>query len=344
MKRERTTLRGQLRGYMFEVVVRVILEHSGFSRVKQADDNKIRMHNENGIEIMGRGTWHQIDCPCISEYKIPFIYDLRILAEVKFYTKEIQKDKIREYIGTIKDISENYFVANEASLDNANRYTDIGVYFSANGFQLEAEKLAFAHNIKTVSYRNNRVIDVVKRCIEDLEKDYLCASVLVSKGNRLQFQDVIYNFLKSDSEPINTSEWQIPLNAIALFSKMRESIQQIKTSFLGTTITNQFLHFISESPFPNYLFDNTDERYCRIHYNGNNEFFLEIDGDASRGKFYFSAPPTLLKMALTGSTEILDAKEQHFQAIKVCLRINDIQRSIVLKINPGWINTIRNHK
>ena len=93
---------------------------------------------------------------------------LRLLGEAKFYRSPLSKEHIREYIGVLKDIQENYFVADGMDLQNFYpRKLEIGVYFSANGFQAEAEKLAYAHGIRTISYKNNPLINRLKLYIEE---------------------------------------------------------------------------------------------------------------------------------------------------------------------------------
>lgn len=49
----------------------------------------------------------------------------------------------------------------------------LGIYFPVNGFQKEAEKLAYAHGIKTSSYKNNYIINRIKNLVEELEENYL---------------------------------------------------------------------------------------------------------------------------------------------------------------------------
>ena len=109
MHDENTTKRGQLKGYMFEVIIRRLLHLNDFEIITREVENRVRIQGNHSIEIKGRGTWHQIDSPCLYKESFPFIYDLRLLAEVKFHQGEIQKNKVREYIGVMKDISENYF-------------------------------------------------------------------------------------------------------------------------------------------------------------------------------------------------------------------------------------------
>ena len=110
MERESNSLRSQLKGYLFEVIISELLAKNGFTRIasNSEPDDRVREIRRGFIEIKGRGCWHQIDCPCEYNHLIPFSYPVRLLGEVKFYKSHLDKKYIREYIGVIKDIQENY--------------------------------------------------------------------------------------------------------------------------------------------------------------------------------------------------------------------------------------------
>jgi len=348
MNGESSVRRGQLRGYIFEVVIRYLLELNDFDQICTAVPNRINITNYNKIEIKGRGTWHQIDSPCLYKKTIPFIYDLRLLAEVKFYSTEIQKNKIREYIGTIKDISENYFIDDVNTIENQTRFTDIGVFFSANGFQLEAEKLAFAHGIKTISYSNNSIMNGIKPIIESLESQCLRAEHCISEGNQNQFMEQLRNLIMTPERPILLNEFERRFrpegNYVQNVNSLSETLRGIQSSFFGVTGTNYFIHFISNSLFPGHLFERTDERECRIYYQEDGAlFYLQIfgDGELNNARFHFSAPRPLLAEVFHGGRTILDEKGRHFSVIKISTTINEINRNLTLKLDNQWLERAR---
>lgn len=181
MEHEYGIARSQLRGYLFEIVVMELLRKNQFYDIIVASEpnDRVREIRSGFIEFKGRGCWHQIDCPCDYNELIPFSYPLRLLGEVKFYKSRLSKKHIREYIGVIKDIQENYFVADGINpQDFYPRKMEIGVYFAVNGFQEEAEKLAYAHGIKTISYENNFLINRLKFFVEEFENNYLSVKCL----------------------------------------------------------------------------------------------------------------------------------------------------------------------
>lgn len=345
MQDENNQRRGQLKGYMFEVVIRHLLYMNNFEILTEEVLNRVKRDESNNfIEIKGRGTWHQIDSPCVYKKSIPFTYDLRLLAEVKFHKDEIQKEKVREFLGVIKDISENYFIEGDYSMDNQTRYLDVGVFFAANGFQTEAEKLAFAHGIKTISYKNNSLMKNIKDSIIDLEKNYIYARNCISAGNRIKFMQ---DFSRLFDDPFNNeilaafiANYKITRDGVEKIQKLTRMTNNIKTSFFGVTPTNCYLHFISNSIFPSYLFENTDEQTCKVYYQSTDSFYLILDEDNERTQFHFSAPTSLLNVILYDPENVLDGKRSHFSKIKVSISLNGIQRSLLFKINETWLNNL----
>jgi hypothetical protein len=131
----------QARGYIFESIIWNLLEKFGYVGV------------ETG-ELRGRGAIHQIDAYGFLKIPTPFIYPIRLLCEAKCYTKPIRLEHIRNYVGVIKDISENYIIGENGERNISNRYTDMGCYFSSSGFTLPAQDYAWAHNIFIISFKD----------------------------------------------------------------------------------------------------------------------------------------------------------------------------------------------
>lgn len=340
--------RKALKGYLFEIIIMELLRKNQFSciNVEEEARDRVRENRIGFIEFKGRGCWHQIDCPCDYNKLIPFSYPLRLLGEVKFYKNPISKEHIREYVGIIKDIQENYFVADGINpQDLYPRKYEIGVYFSANGFQEEAEKLAYAHGIKTISYKNNFLVNRLKLLLDDFESNYIsikCLNNNVWKDFRQSFinalrfdyfnNDIAYNAFLADGYDV-------------LINNLRERLISIESSFIATTTTGVFLHFIGESAFPIELFEHTDEGRCRIYYNtddfGEKYFWMEISDDILRRKFYFTPPESLDYAAVFGNEVVLNEKERLFRVLSVNVNTNGISRSLILHLDKDWLEDVR---
>ncbi len=348
MKGEYRASRSQLRGYLLEIVILELLKKNGFAEIDAAAESceRVRERREGFIEIKGRGCWHQIDCPCDYQHLIPFSNPLRLLGEVKFFKNPLEKKYIREYIGVIKDIQENYFVSDGMTTgDFYPRKTEIGVYFSANGFQAEAEKLAYAHGIRTVSYVNNYLLDRIKKLIETLEEKYMSVQCMTDSWGivRNEFTEAVRD--GHAEEHIKWSCFYTNDGYLQVIDEIHESLMHIRTSFIGTTVTGVFLHFIGEEEFPYELFSETDEGRCRVHYDMDNDrnlfFWLEISGDEKRRRFYFTPPETLDQAAIYGTHRAADEKERLFRVLNVNVDMNGITRNLTLHIDSDWLDAVR---
>ncbi len=348
MRGENNLSRGQLKGYLFEIVIRELLQRNSFFQLNVASEpqERVRMNREGFIEMKGRGCWHQIDCPCDYSGFIPFSYPIRLLGEVKFYKTALEKKHIREYIGVLKDIQENYFVDDNMNIqDYYPRKMEIGVYFSANGFQAEAEKLAYAHGIKAVSYANNFLINRIKALIAELEENYLsvkCMNHEVWHAYRQEFSRVIH-----DGQVIatNVREQYCMDGYIEVLNNIHNSLFTIRSSFIATTATGVFIHFVGEDCFPQEVFSLSDEGSCRVYYNHDNYrrryFWLELSDDSERRKFYFTPPESLDMASVYGGEIVLNEKARLFRTLSVNIKLNGITRNLILHLDTDWLDAIR---
>lgn len=345
--------RGKIRGYLFEIVILQLLENNGFSLIKETQRGRVKIDRKNFVELKGRGTWHQIDCPMNCNFTIPFMYPIRLLGEVKFYSGQINKDKIREYIGVMKDIQENYFgLKNVTKLPQ--RFIEVGAYFSANGFSSEAELLAYAHGIKTLSYKNNHIINDIKTIIEELEMHHIDYDKI--SGDRFsEFMQRLRDFF-SDSD-IENSTYYNNLESFFvgdykdLLKKLYEAIvEKIKSSFVGYSDTGFSFHFISEEEFPDEVFENTDTANCEIYFDeiGNIDnkkkseyyFYIIFSKDNYSRRFYFTPPDILINAVKKSGKELLQKKEMVFNNVHVNIIIKNIKRNLTFKIDDAWMRRL----
>lgn len=345
MQNETGTRRNMLKGYMFETVVKQFLENNGFSLINCFDNKRIRKQREHFIELRGRGTWHQIDCPCDYTTFIPFIYPIRLLGEVKFYAKPISKEHIREFIGVIKDLQENYFMPDSYN-EPFRRFTEVGVFFSANGFDEEADKLAFVHNIKNISYKNNYLIEPIKKCIEELERNYFSARQCISQDNTSEFISSFQQILENNFDILKFKRRFDPADGFErLIFILRRLINRINTSFIATTSGGSFIHFVGRPSFPSDLFLESDEQSTVVFIKRTtfgDAFFLMFENDPSERKFYFTPPASLQQAVYYGTKgDILNQKEEYFKTLHATLKINGITRNLIFRLSTDWLEAQR---
>lgn len=223
--------KNQLYGYLFERFCRMLFESAGFSVLKH-DGVKVKHEGTSGYNVImcGRGTWHQIDLPFEFQYPVPFVNPIRVIGEVKYLRSKISKNYIRSFIGVVKDISENYITYNVIDQRNLiERTLDQAVFVSKSAFQLEAQKLANAHNIKLITIDNNPVLRRLFRSFVRQEESIRGHTTENNNTNE-----------KVSEETFNKSQ-------LAMIDKIFN--ENIKSYFLGTSCTGHLLYFVSDQEF-----------------------------------------------------------------------------------------------
>jgi hypothetical protein len=142
--------KSQVRGLFFESLVKKLLYNSGYTSITDG-------------KIQGRGEKHQIDAYGKFSFHVPFVFPIRLLAEAKWYSTNVKLQHVRNFVGVVKDISENYFVKPRTNVNELNellekRYTDCGAIFSATSFSIQAQRYAYAQCIYLIPYNNNSIL------------------------------------------------------------------------------------------------------------------------------------------------------------------------------------------
>lgn len=344
MRGENTTDRLRLKAIMWELVILRLIRENGFQEILSVDNLRTRRDREQFFEMRGRGCWHQIDCPCEYDKFIAFINPIRLLGEVKYYSNPIKKDHIRQFVGVLKDIQENYFTSDDEYAPSE-RYTELGAFFSSSGFEKEAEKLAFAHNIKTVSHKNVWILEPLKRALEELEKNYLSAKDCVSEGQQSDFVRAFKACLEGDVRSIRAFKYRFsPADGFdGIMNRLSDSFRVIRSSFVATTSGGALLHFVGDQEFPESLFNLSDRQSTRVFYfkeNSQRYFYLEFTNDQERRRFYFNPPIALDQAAFYGQREAVFQKRHIFKSIHVTRQISGLSRNLILELDQGWLDQV----
>ena len=132
-----------------------------------------------------------------------------------------------------------------------------------------------------------------------------------------------------------------------IVEEIRQTLVSIRSSFIATTATGVFLHFVGETDFPDELFQYSDEGRCRIYYDidnfRNRYFWMEITGDDLRRRFYFTPPESLDFASVFGNEIVLNEKERIFRTLNVNINLNGISRSLTLHLDQDWLEAIRHN-
>ena len=132
-----------------------------------------------------------------------------------------------------------------------------------------------------------------------------------------------------------------------IVEEIRQTLVSIRSSFIATTATGVFLHFVGETDFPDELFQYSDEGRCRIYYDidnfRNRYFWMEITGDDLRRRFYFTPPESLDFASVFGNEIVLNEKERIFRTLNVNINLSGISRSLTLHLDQDWLEAIRHN-
>lgn len=329
---------GNIRGYLFTVVIRMLLERNGYTRIQPDAQNKfqVRKMRNDVIELRGRGCWHPVDCPYYAEKTAPFMPAVRLIGEVRYHMSEIKKESVRNFIGILKDLEEGKYLLDEhGDMTTMENRSDVGVFFSASGFWPEAERLAYIHGIRTISYKNNLQLKRLSEVIFEFESNYLDYDVVMQQGNFMaQFAMVLREELPASQL---AGLYNLPQATIGLLEEMIKELRRIDSSFFASTPTGCMLHFLGEGAFPEELFSETDAAVCMMKLepvdSGEKCYYLQFADDVQCRRFYFAPPEGLTDQNLYGAE---DSEGKRNRVLYASVKIRGMERQICLKLDPDW--------
>lgn len=144
--------KSQAKGYLLEIVLEKLLRVNGYNVITQPDNCEI-FNKGNGLNLRGRGGFHQFDSLGTLRVTPPFMYPLRIFLEAKFFSdsSKVGIDVVRKGVGILQDVNTNYStVLMDDNELNFPRYNYNYTVFSASGFSKGAQLYAIAHKIYLV--------------------------------------------------------------------------------------------------------------------------------------------------------------------------------------------------
>lgn len=328
----------QAKGAVFEKVVRKLLEKNEYE--KCSPDNE---QVDDCGRVRGRGEWHQIDALGRWRYVVPFVYPIRLLCEAKFLNGPADLPVVRNFVGVVKDISENYFVEDNQNIDKrmlSKRHTDCGAIFSVNGFTSNAERYAYAQNIFLVSYENNPVINSFKQAVEDVAQ-FLKIS---KKTNRKQFTKWFEEAWKTQNSYPYRYDLARYVTNVGSFEHylglLQKEFEGVRTSVVGIASGIYPIHLLSRDDIPYELFRETDEQYFRPTYvrTDTGGYFFELHpSDLPNLKFFFTIPQMILQKYRDSMRRF---KKEFLEWIDVPVTIGRMRRILKLKLDTEWLQQL----
>lgn len=346
MTAEHSRLRNRIQGWLFEEVVKRLLKLNEYAiiSVDSLTDTAKKFYRDRGkgLEVRGRGEWHQIDAAGQFEFIPPFVYQIRLLTEAKCYRQTpVGLPIIRGFLGALKDISENHFtdVDDPGNNDYNLRFTDCGAIFSTSGFSDEAENYAFAHGIKLISYKNLPIMRDITECIfnfVDSLESFLPHIAKREPTLRREICNILHGSGFNDVQNYRLLPPQLNQHIL----KLRDVLLKIKFSAVGLAAGGFPVHLVGTQEFPPKAVTQRDKVECHIHYREGGPFRVDLI-DRWNWHAYFSVPELMLSKFLANREMLVEFKGRSLSFIGVPIKINGIRRIIRLELDPKWLEQVR---
>lgn len=342
----------QIKGALLEEVILVLLKLIGYRVIDDKSGEEGTRKRGAGLEVQGRGAWHQIDAFAAFEQVPPFIYPIRLILEAKCYHPPVGIEIIRNFVGVLKDINENYFSFRPFKQQKAiqlPRYNYVASVFSSSGFTEPAQSYALAQQIYLIQYKNIKLLKPIIKSLNDLkEDDFRTIKKLKLNNIRHKFRDFLNS---SDFPEIKTKIYGFRKSGLTKVHSIKLNLGEIKGSYFGMIQGRWPVHLISKRELPLGAFAENDEVLCKIWGAESNVWSFvpsNIPEDSEAWfRLEFDLPEAIVnfidelrnKAAREKKKKIyFRVKKKFISYIDLSGRIGGVQRQVRLTLDEEWLN------
>lgn len=337
----------QIRGALLEEAVLFLLNKIGYDTIDLKGvprrDNEQMRSGHSGLEVRGRGTWHQIDAFAIWRHSPAFMYPLKLIVEAKCYNarRPVGVEVPRNVIGVLKDISENYFtLRRRQSRFHAPRYNYAAAIFSTSGFTSGAIEYALAHQVFLIQYENVPAIQPLIDAIQSFDEDCLVTTGREAISAARGVLRAWLNDLELDQE----HQYALSQRGIQLLrGSVAVACRNIRGSYFGMLQGRWPLHLLMDKPLPSAAFEQ-DSISCKVLGNQRGEWrFVPMYARPEDEEWFeleFSLPPLVAELVEQNWSDpiaVAAAKQRHFSYIDLSGVIGGIRRNIRLELDRDWL-------
>lgn len=241
--------KSQAKGYLLEIVLAKLLEVNGYDLVSSAD-NEIEDLGRNGLNVRGRGGYHQFDSLGAFRITPPFVYSIRLFLEAKFYTNDrVGIDRVRMGIGILQDVNTNYSTVQMTSEElKIPKYNYNYAIFSTSGFTDDAQRLAIAHKIYLMDLSSGYyqwIRDFINQIVDELFFSHNISGYDISS-------DDFNNFKEKFSSQINNLSydqlyrWLDFDNLQSVADEFVLAVQNVGSIYIASTKSSQIIALIPD--------------------------------------------------------------------------------------------------
>ncbi|MEN8136159.1 MAG: hypothetical protein ABFS18_11585 [Thermodesulfobacteriota bacterium] len=329
------TTDSQLRGALLEEAILYLLRKSGYNPVLRAAGDPTLQNGSSGLEVKGRGSWHQIDA--IADFKLtpPFSNPQRLFIEAKYYADSIGLPIVRNSAGVLKDVSENWVVDTGGTQNIAKkRFHYLSAVFSTSNFTKPAQDYAYAQDIYLLPLRHSMFFLPVIRAIDQVSLD----GVEV-KPKLKAIRHFVRRELFDDYEP----DFDAQLEGIELRGPLLRIVNTCREQSFGfiAMFGAQFPAFLIASPE-----FNPEQQHqsivVRIRCRDRNWFIEDING---RQIFSFDLPENIFALyaerGRLGAHTIASIKSDIMREFYAFYNNGEELRLLHFKLDEAWFEAIQ---
>ena len=334
----------QIRGALLEEAVLFLLAKVGYKVIHRAADSAERTgirDGHSGLELRGRGTWHQIDALAESMVSPAFMYPLRLILEAKHKNSKIQLGDIRSLYGVEKDISENYFTMRTDGEEFSEiRFNYRAAMLSVSGYTSGAVEFAVAQQVFLIDYKNVEVVAPVVNAIAAFSTN---SSTNLGKKSLAIIRNIVRSALQQRSLPTDTPRYLTQLGVQQVSDILAQSVRSIGGSYFGMLQGRWPIHFLAETEIiPEAA--TSDGIMCRLTGNPLGQWRFSpvgvIEGSELWFDLQFSLPPELARRIASrwdDSNAVAGEKSENFSFVNLSGVIGGIRRTIRLEMSQEWL-------
>lgn len=338
----------QIRGAILEEIVLKLLENAGYRILNSNNGNEIR-NGHSGLELQGRGEWHQVDALVSCDSTPAFIYPIRLIVEAKTFLKRSKShykpkavgiDVVRNAVGRLKDVNENFFSHKILNYDYKwKRFNYTHAIFSLGGFTESAQRYAIAHQVFLIQYYFlplfSGIRDILSNINDSTARQIFHIPITSARFILKQFREVFKQFIRETIQ--NGLQSFLTEKGLVEFENLKQNIDRIGGSYFGLLNGEYPIHLLSERSLPEQLFESEDEINVRIHVSEAKCIIITLGNN----NLYFELPISIAELFTKyweDKMKIARLKERYVSFITLTGKIGNVRRSIKLNLDRTWLN------
>jgi hypothetical protein len=335
------------RGVILEELVLHLLRIVGYRVVVAGEESTRSGHS--GLEVCGRGEWHQIDALAAFDRTPAFMYPLRLMVEAKCYSRgrPVGIEVARNAVGVLKDISENYFtypIPGNAEVQ-VQRFNYHSALFSTSGYTVGAQRYSIAHQVFAIQYERISLMEPVIDGLLSLTLRHLEPG-LSEAGMSLKLREQVRQMLATNGDAPWVRESALSEDgATHVLERVVRPLLNIGGSYFGMLQGKWPMHLLARDPLPPAAFEGRDEIPCRVYGRDADRWsFSPVDfakGDQRWFQLEFDIPEEILgfvQAARGDPIAIAEVKQAQFSYLDLAGRIGGVYRQVKLRMDEQWFD------